>query len=123
MMRVTAVTGTMLLLTLLIFAVLPSAEGEPSPSPAAGTTVEESLPEDGPGEGVQELTLQAETPEEGFQIAIALARRGVTETQPDREVLHALRSEYAEDFQALIASSHVVAVHFQTVARANDYWR
>jgi hypothetical protein len=48
---------------------------------------------------------------------------GVTRTQTDREVLHALRPEYANDATALIAVSHVVAVHFQTVAAANDYWR
>jgi len=73
---------------------------------------------------VQErLSLITDTPEEGVQVAIRLARLGVTETQPDREVLHALRPEYATDFDALIASSHVIAVHFQTVAAANDYWR
>jgi hypothetical protein len=70
-----------------------------------------------------ELSLIADTPEEGIQVAIRLARLGVTETQPDREVLHSLRPEYASDANALIASSHVIAVHFQTVAAANDYWR
>lgn len=69
------------------------------------------------------LTLVAETPEEGFQIAIELARKGVTETQGDREVLHSLRPVYARDADALIAASHVIAIHFQTVAAANDYWR
>ncbi|GEM_PF-771235 len=69
------------------------------------------------------LSLITDTPEEGMQVAIRLARLGVTETQPDREVLHSLRPEYASDADALIASSHVIAVHFQTVAAANDYWR
>lgn len=71
----------------------------------------------------EELSLLTNTPEEGMQVAIRLARLGVTETQPDREVLHSLRTEYASDADALIASSHVIAVHFQTVAAANDYWR
>ena len=34
-----------------------------------------------------------------------------------------LRPAYAEDADSLIAISNVVAVHFQTVAAANNYWR
>ncbi len=71
----------------------------------------------------EELSLTTDTPEEGMQVAIRLARLGVTETQPDPDVLHSLRPEYATDPDALIASSHVIAVHFQTVAAANDFWR
>jgi hypothetical protein len=75
------------------------------------------------GTASQELSLLTETPEEGFALAITLSRRGVTETQPDRDVLHALRPGYAHDAESLIAVSHVIAVHFQTVATANNYWR
>ncbi|MFU8816006.1 MAG: hexameric tyrosine-coordinated heme protein [Pseudomonadales bacterium] len=39
------------------------------------------------------------------------------------EVLHALRPGYAHDADSLIAASQVVAIHFQTVAAANRYWR
>lgn len=70
-----------------------------------------------------ELSLITATPDEGFALAIALARRGVTETQPDTEVLHALRPGYAHEAEPLMMASHVIAVHFQTVAAANDYWR
>ncbi len=73
--------------------------------------------------GNDELTLITATPEEGFALALTLARKGVTETQPDREVLHGLRDQYANDPDSLTAASHVVAVHFQTVAKANEYWR
>ncbi len=69
------------------------------------------------------LSLITDTPEEGFALAVALARKGVTDTQPDTEVLHGLREQYANDPDSLTAASHVVAVHFQTVAAANDYWR
>lgn len=69
------------------------------------------------------LRLITETPEEGFQLAIQLARKGVTSTQPDKDVLFMLRDVYSKDPDALIASSHVIAVHFQTVAAANNYWR
>ncbi|HEX2530361.1 MAG TPA: hexameric tyrosine-coordinated heme protein [Burkholderiaceae bacterium] len=68
-------------------------------------------------------TLITETPQEGFELAITLSRRGVKYTQPDTEVLHKLRPEYANDAQALTAASQVIAVNFQTVAAANNYWR
>ena len=71
----------------------------------------------------ESMSLITETPEEGFQVAISLARKGVTETQSDREVLFELREVYTRDPDALIASSHVIAVHFQTVAAANNYWK
>lgn len=68
-------------------------------------------------------TLITETPQEGFELAITLSRRGVKYTQPDTEVLHRLRPEYANDADALTAASHVIALNFQTVAAANNYWR
>ena len=71
----------------------------------------------------EQLSLITETPEEGFQVAIQLARKGVTSTQPDKEVLFLLRDVYSKDPDALIASSQVIAIHFQTVAAANNYWR
>lgn len=76
-----------------------------------------------PAEAAQQLSLITDTPDEGFELALVLARRGVTSTQPDREVLQSLRPEYSTDADALIASSHVVAVHFRTIAEANDFWR
>lgn len=69
------------------------------------------------------LSLVTDTPAEGFDLAVALARRAVVATQPDKEVLFDQRPEYSEDAEGLIAASHVVAVHFQTIAEANDYWR
>ncbi len=68
-------------------------------------------------------TLITATPQEGFELAITLSRRGVKYTQPDPEVLHKLRPAYANDANALIAASQVVAVNFQTIAAANNYWR
>ena len=70
-----------------------------------------------------QLSLITDTPEEGFQVAIQLARKGVTSTQPDKEVLFMLRDVYSKDPDALIASSQMIAIHFQTVAAANNYWR
>lgn len=68
-------------------------------------------------------TLQTATPQEGYELAIKLARVAVKLTQPDADVRDRLRPEYAEDAEALIAVSQVVATHFATVAAANGYWR
>ena len=68
-------------------------------------------------------TLITNTPQEGFELAITLSRRGVRYTQPDTQVLHKLRPEYANDADSLTAASQVIAINFQTVAAANDYWR
>lgn len=68
-------------------------------------------------------SLQTDTPQEGFELALILARKGVAYTQPSAEIREKLRPEYAEDADSLTAASHVVAVHFQTVATANNYWK
>ncbi len=68
-------------------------------------------------------SLITETAQEGFELANTLSRRGVKYTQPDPEVLHMLRPEYANSADSLTAVSHVIAVNFQTVAAANNYWR
>lgn len=68
-------------------------------------------------------TLITDTPQEGFELAITLSRRGVKYTQPDVEVLHKLRPVYANNADSLTAASQVVAINFQTIAAANNYWR
>ena len=68
-------------------------------------------------------SLITETPQQGFELAITLSRRGVKYTQPDVDTLKKLRPDYANSAEALTAASHVVAVNFQTVAAANNYWR
>jgi len=68
-------------------------------------------------------SLKTDTPQQGFELAITLARKGVGYTQPSAEVRDKLRPEYAEDPDSLTMASQVVAIHFQTVAAANDYWK
>ncbi len=68
-------------------------------------------------------TLQTRTPQEGFELAIKLSRMGVKLTQPDMDTLKKLRKDYANSADGLTAASHVIAVHYQTVAAANNYWR
>ena len=68
-------------------------------------------------------TLQTATPQEGFELAITLSRRGVKYTQPDATILTKLRPEYADSADGLTAASQVIAINFQTIAAANQYWR
>ncbi|MEM1049223.1 MAG: hexameric tyrosine-coordinated heme protein [Pseudomonadota bacterium] len=68
-------------------------------------------------------SLKTDTPEEGYALAITLARRAVKLTQPDADIRTRLRAVYETDANALIAASAVVATNFQTVAAANAYWQ
>lgn len=67
-------------------------------------------------------SLKAATPQDGFELATKLARLGVKLTQPSAEMRGKLRPNYDHDTSQLIASSQVIAIHFQTVAAANNYW-
>lgn len=68
-------------------------------------------------------SLMTATPQEGFALAVTIARKAVTTTQPDTDALHALRPAYSHDPDSLIDVSGVVAAYFATIAEANDYWR
>lgn len=67
-------------------------------------------------------TLKTDTPQEGFELAIKLARMGVKYTQPDMEKLKKGREQYGDNAEFLIAASNVVAIHYKTVAMANNFW-
>lgn len=62
-------------------------------------------------------------PQAGFELAIKMARMGVKYTQPSAEIRDSLRDAYAQDADSLTWASQVVAINFQTVAAANDYWK
>ncbi|GAA5443028.1 hypothetical protein Misp06_01204 [Microbulbifer sp. NBRC 101763] len=68
-------------------------------------------------------SLITENAQQGFELAMKLSRMGVKYTQPSDEVRGKLRASYEENADSLIASSQVVAINFQTVAAANNYWR
>ncbi len=68
-------------------------------------------------------TLITATPDGGRALAFTLARHSVHNLQPDLDVLKGGRPEYATNPESLIAASQVVAIEFQTIAAANDYWR
>src|SRR5690625_6520936 len=50
-------------------------------------------------------TLQTDTPQEGFELAITLARKGVGYTQPSAEIREKLRPEYEENADSLTFAS------------------
>ncbi len=68
-------------------------------------------------------SLITDTPAEGYDLAVTLARKAVGMIQPDAEVKKRLRAIYSENADSLTAASQVVAIHFQTVAAANNYWK
>ncbi len=68
-------------------------------------------------------SLIADTPEQGYEIAVKLSRMAVKKTQPDDTAREKMRPIYANDSDALINVSQVVATNFQTVAAANNYWK
>ncbi|MDY0090730.1 MAG: hexameric tyrosine-coordinated heme protein [Flavobacteriaceae bacterium] len=74
----------------------------------------------------QEIWLESlltDTPQQGRELAIKLARRSVAAIQTDPETRKQLRDDYAKDTLQLILSTQTIAVEFQTVAAANNYWR
>ncbi|HLQ70813.1 MAG TPA: hexameric tyrosine-coordinated heme protein [Bacillota bacterium] len=68
-------------------------------------------------------SLRTKTPQEGFELAILLAQKGVEYTQPNENIRKRIRPIYSRDADSLIAASQVISIHFQTVAAANNYWR
>ena len=68
-------------------------------------------------------TLITATPEEGRALAVKMARHMIHNIQPDLDVLKAGRPGYSSKPEDLIAAGQVVAIEFQTIAAANNYWR
>ncbi|MEO8691655.1 MAG: hexameric tyrosine-coordinated heme protein [Candidatus Saccharimonas sp.] len=68
-------------------------------------------------------TLITTTPEEGRKLAMDIARHTIHNIQPDLDVLVAGRPAYSTNPDSLTAAAQVVAIEFQTIAAANNYWR
>ena len=68
-------------------------------------------------------SLITETPMEGRELALMMARKTIAAIQPNADIRKALRMSYAENTAQLISAAQVVAIEFQTVAAANNYWR
>ncbi len=52
-----------------------------------------------------------------------MARHSIHNIQLDLDVLKGGRPTYSTGPDSLIAASQVVAIEFQTIAAANNYWR
>lgn len=63
------------------------------------------------------------TPQEGRELAIKMARKSIAAIKTDLEIRKKLRNDYANDTKQLIDSAQVIAIEFQTVAQANNYWK
>lgn len=68
-------------------------------------------------------TLITATPEAGRALALSIARHTIHNIQPAPDVLKEGRAKYGGNPDSLIAASQVVAIEFQTIAAANNYWR
>ena len=68
-------------------------------------------------------TLITATAEEGRALALTIARHTIHNLQPDLDVLKAGRPQYASSAEGLMMAGQVVAIEFQTIAAANNYWR
>ena len=68
-------------------------------------------------------SLKTKNLQEGFELAIKLAQKGVEYTQPSEAIRNKLRPKYSRNANSLIRASEVISIHFQTVARANNYWQ
>jgi hypothetical protein len=65
-------------------------------------------------------TLSTNTPQEGFELAVKLSRLAVMVAQSyDSQPTPIQRDGGSE----VIGAAHVIALNFQTIAAANDWWR
>src|SRR5215470_11837864 len=68
-------------------------------------------------------TLNTTTPQEGFELAVKLSRLGMMVSQSHNDVGKGSRPVYRHDRAQLIAAAQVIALNFQTIAAANEWWR
>jgi Hexameric tyrosine-coordinated heme protein (HTHP) len=68
-------------------------------------------------------TLLTETAQESWELSVKLSRMGVKVNQSCDEIRQKLRPIYENEADSVITSSQVIAINFQTIAAANNYWR
>ena len=68
-------------------------------------------------------TLNTSTPQEGFELAVKLSRLAIMVSQPCDDDGQGTRPTQRDDASQLIGAAHVIALNFQTIAAANDWWR
>jgi hypothetical protein len=68
-------------------------------------------------------TLETPSPQEGIELAVKLSRLGMMLSQSSNHVDKETRGSKNLSPAQLIAAAHVIALNFQTIAAANDWWR
>lgn len=68
-------------------------------------------------------TLETDTPQEGIELAVKLSRLGMMLSQTSNHIDNDSRAAKNLSPAQLIAAAHVIALNFQTIAAANDWWR
>lgn len=68
-------------------------------------------------------TLKTDTPQDGLELAVKLSDLGFMVSQRSEDNRPTLRTTHKCTQSQLIAAAHVIALNFQTVAAANDWWR
>jgi hexameric tyrosine-coordinated heme protein (HTHP) len=68
-------------------------------------------------------TLNTNTPQEGFELAVKLSRLVVMVAQSRDDESQRTGPVQPDDAWQLIGAAHVIALNFQTIAAANDWWR
>jgi len=68
-------------------------------------------------------TLNANTPQEGFELAVKLSRLAVMVAQSCENNNQRTPPMQPDEASQLIGAAHVIALNFQTIAAANGWWR
>jgi hypothetical protein len=68
-------------------------------------------------------TLNTNTPQEGFELAVKLSRLAMMVAQSYDDDSQRTRPIQRDGDSQLIGAAHVIALNFQTIAAANDWWR
>lgn len=102
-------TGILALSLLLSVSALPAAHAQDA---MAAPAADDYVP-----------SLITDTPLEGRQLAITLVRKTIGSIQKDGDAKMRVREKYEEDPMMLMRAAELVALEFQVIAEANDYWR
>ena len=68
-------------------------------------------------------TLNTNTPQEGFELAVKLSRLAAMVAQSYDDDNRRARPMQQDGASQLIGAAHVIALNFQTIAAANSWWR
>ncbi|MDQ0561311.1 hypothetical protein QO004_003104 [Rhizobium mesoamericanum] len=68
-------------------------------------------------------SLETETPLEGLGLAAKLSWEMIRMVQPSKGIRDRLLAIYEDDAESILLACQVIAVNFQSIAAANEYWR